>query len=374
MHIKTLDTIGDVAGKYVLVRLDLNVPVENGAVVDDFRIRKALPTLRFLQERNAKVLAVSHIEDGGSTLEPVAHYLRDALRDFSFSKHLFGAMAQNMRATLRDGEVLLYENIREHEGEKNNDPAFAQQLADLADIYINDAFGVSHREHASVVGIPPLLPSFAGLQLVEELQHLSQAFNPPRPFVFILGGAKFDTKLPLLEKFLGIADRVFVGGAIANVLLDARGYPIGDSLSVKDDFGQKRIAGMDNLVLPLDMVVKDVDGVRAIKTSRDIGAGESIMDVGSKTIETLRTAIRDARFVLWNGPLGFYEGGYTQGTEMLATAIAESGAKTVVGGGDTLAAIKKLDIEDRFSFVSTGGGAMLDFLAAGSLPGIRALE
>ncbi len=374
MDFRTLKDIPDLAGKRVLVRLDLNVPIEKGAVVDDFRIRKALPTLHHLSKAGAKVLAVSHIESEEGTLGPVADLLREHLPLFSFSSELFGVMADGMRAGMQEGEVTLYENIRRYPEEESNDADFTQKLAGLAEMYVNDAFAVSHRKHASVVGVAKYLPSYAGLQLEEEVRNLSEAFTPLRPFVFVLGGAKFDTKIPLLEKFLDIADAVVVGGAVANVLLAEKGFPVGKSLVTKEDFGQKKISSHDKLILPSDVTVATLDGAKMYKEAANVGPDDNIVDIGPTALRRMEAEIREAKFVLWNGPVGFYESGYIEGTESAARMVATVNGKTVVGGGDTLAAIKKLMIEDKFSFVSTGGGAMLDFLAAGTLPGIDALN
>jgi phosphoglycerate kinase len=375
MPLPDIRNTSDLAGKRVLVRLDLNVPVnERGEITDDFRIRRAMPTIDHLTKAHAKVLVASHIESGESSLLPVANYMREHFLRFTFCRELFGTQAETVRAAMQEGEVVLFENIRRFPEEEKNDPAFAERLASLVDMYVNDAFAVSHRAHASIVGVPRYLPSFAGLELQDEVTHLSEAFSPPKPFIFILGGAKFETKLPLLQKFLLLADTVFVGGAIANDLFKTKGYEVGTSLTGNREAGQETILGHENLVLPFDAQVVDANGNVSTRTPDAIGVNESIVDMGPATIRRLTEAVSQAAFVLWNGPLGFYEKGYTNGTESLARAIAESRATSVVGGGDTLAAIKKLELEDKFSFVSTGGGAMLDFLATGTLPGLAALE
>lgn len=308
--IRSIKEAGDLSGKRVLVRVDWNVPVEDGAVLDDFRIKQSLPTVEFLVNAGAKVVLMTHLEPEERSTDPLRGYLPEGV------------------------EVL--ENLRKNPGEKENREEFAKELASGFDIYVNEAFSVSHREHASIVGVPKFLPSFAGLKFAEEVEELSKVFKPEHPFVFILGGAKFETKLPLVEKFLNIADKIFIGGAMA-----------------------KHAAEMDvsknpKITLPLG----------------DIAA----LDADEENIKLIGTLLKDAKFVVWNGPLGAYERGYTKGTLELAKLIAHSTGTSILGGADTLAAIKELNIGDKFSFVSTGGGAMLDFLANGTLPGIEALN
>lgn len=354
---KSIKDIENLKGARVLLRLDLNVPIQNGKIVDDFRIRKALPTLEFLYEKGAQTIIVSHIEgEGGKTLAPVAEYLKKTFSNLTFIKNYRNARMELERVS--DGSMVMLENIRTWEGEKSNDPKFSRELASLADIYVNDAFSVSHRSHASIVGVPKFLPSYAGLQFLEEVSHLSVCFTPPHPFTFILGGAKFETKLPLIEKFMDIADNVFVGGALANNFFKEKGVDIGSSVCSPKDFNLGRYLNNPKLLLPIDFEMQ----------------GDKIMDVGPKTLSLLQKVVNTSKFVLWNGPLGAYEYGYTKPTHALARMIAESGAQSVIGGGDTLATIAELGIEDKFTFVSTGGGAMLDYLATGTLPGIEALS
>ncbi len=341
---KSIKDIKNLKGVKVLLRLDLNVP-------NDFRIRKVLPTLKYLYQKGAKTIIISHID---KTLEPVAEYFNKFFK-VTFVKNYRNILTELER--INDGEMILLENIRNWQEEKNNDSKFAKELASLADIYINDAFSVCHREHASIVGIPKYLPSYAGFQLEEEVKHLSECFNPPRPFLFILGGAKFNTKLPLIKKFLNIADFVFVGGALANNFLKEKGMDIGASRVSVEDFNLKEYLNNPKLILPIDFERKN----------------NSIVDAGQKTVEELKKYVEKSKFVLWNGPLGEYENGFKKPTLELAEIIAESDAQSIVGGGDTLATISELGLEDKFSFVSTGGGAMIQYLANGTLPGIEAL-
>ncbi len=371
MEYKTLKDLGDIKGVPVLLRLDLNTPVENGVVVDDYRIRKSLPTILFLKDKGAKIVIISHIEGGTDTLEPVHKRLgkdvplifcKDCLEEGS-------AVITNMNA----GDVMLCENIRLYDGEKKNDPEFAKKLASLASIYVNDGFSVSHRKHASIVGVPKFLPGYLGLQFEEEIKNLSKCFNPPHPFLFILGGAKFDTKLPLVQKFLPIAENIFIGGALANDFFKAKGFEVGKSLLSEVPIDLSGYISDPKISLPTDVVVSGQSG-NTEKETGEIKQDESIFDAGSKTVATLKGLISSAKCVLWNGPLGLYEKGYKQPTLEIAEALAESSAMTVVGGGDTLAAIQELNIENKLGFVSTGGGAMLDFLANGTLPGLEALK
>jgi len=370
---KTLTDIPNVRGVKVLLRADFNVPVKNGAVADDFRIRAALPTISFLRERGARLIIVSHLEvlEGEkATLEPVALSLAKLGVPVSFVKDYKKAFAQS--ESLKDGECMLLENLRMWPGEKANDPKFARDLASLADIYVNDAFPVSHREHASVVGVPRLIPGYAGLQLEKEVTNLSRAFTPAHPFLFILGGAKFETKMPLLAKFLDLADAVFVGGALANDLLKAKGYEVGQSLLSKAVLDLSAFIVNPKLMVPIDVVTQNGE----TKLANALLLSDKIMDAGPRSVALLQEKVAAAKFILWNGPMGLYEDGYRSPTLDIARMLSEAtgrGATTIVGGGDTIAAIATLGAEEKFTFVSTAGGAMLDYLAQGTLPGIEAL-
>jgi phosphoglycerate kinase len=381
---KTLDQANISNGTRVLLRADFNVAVQNGVVVDDFRIRKTIPTLDFLKKKGTNVVMVSHIEnaagvEGKPTLRPVVEVLNNLGFPCDFAETIEEAARKS--AEQKNGFILL-ENIRNYQGEALNDPAFAQQLATLGDIYVNDAFSVSHRTHASIVGVPKLLPHFGGFQLALEVENLSKAFNPPHPFLFILGGAKFDTKLPLVEKFLDKADTIFIGGALANDFFKAKGFEVGRSTvsSPKINFGS--LLSDKKIILP-DDVVADDGSSHKITSPDKVSADEKILDAGPKTLALLKEKIKTDKFILWNGPLGNYENGYKEPTYELARMIAaatKDGVESIIGGGDTLAAIAELEqtggelLEDAFTFVSTGGGAMLDFLAKGTLVGIEALE
>ncbi len=372
MKYKTLKDIGDVAGKRVLVRLDFNVPVKDGIVVDDFRIKKSLATVNFLKDKGAKVIIISHIESEPDTLKPVFQVLKNLLPGITFCEDCIEAgTAYTME--LKNSDVVLCENIRLYDGEKKNDAEFSKKLASLGDLYVNDAFSVSHRKHASVVGIAKFLPSYLGLQFEEEITHLSKCFNPERPFLFLLGGAKFDTKLPLVQKFLPLADTVFVGGALANDFFKAKGQEIGKSRVSEGNVDLTGLLNGPKIMLPIDVVVQSERGVKT-KEASSVLPDEAILDAGTETLKALKAKIDEAKFVLWNGPLGNYENGFKQPTIELARIIAESDAYSVVGGGDTLAAIITLGNEESFGFISTGGGAMLDYLANETLPGLDALS
>jgi phosphoglycerate kinase len=352
---KSIKEIEKLDGVKVLVRLDLNIPIINNVVIDDYRVQKSLPIIKYLSDKGAQIILISHIEtQGNTTLEAVSKHFNRLGVDCVFEKNYKKALDTKNKITL-------LENLRLHDGEKKNDKKFAKELASLADIYVNEAFPVSHREHASVCAITEFIPSYAGLQFEDEVRHLSSAFNPEHPFLFVLGGAKFETKLPLLEKFIDIADKIFVGGALANNFFKEQGKDIGSSLVSPENYDLGRFLNRNKILLPIDSVKKD----------------DAVMDCGMKTVELLKSEIDNAKYILWNGPLGAYETGYRASTLELAQMIADAtlrGAKTILGGGDTIATISELKLEDKFTFVSTGGGAMLEFLAKGTLPGIEALE
>lgn len=358
-----------------LVRLDLNVPIINGKVMDDFRIISSLPTLEFLGKAGARICIISHCEaNKGETCS-----LSFAATELGkFIPLVFVNSIEEAKKLQSEGEgrMIVIESLRTNEGEKNNDEKFAKDLSGLGDIYVNEAFSVSHRDHASIVGVPKFIPSYAGIQLEKEIKELGRVFNPPQPFVFILGGAKFDTKIPLIQKFLDKADSVFIGGALANDLLKAQGNEVGKSLTSRENMDLSKIISNPKLVKVIDVIVKKENGNSGEKIKRminDIEPDDIICDVGPETMRIIEEKIRGASCILWNGPLGFTEGGYDEATLSLAQAIADSKAISILGGGDTLSAVHKLNINDNFSFISTGGGAALDFLAHETLPGIAAL-
>lgn len=371
--IPTIEDAGDIAGKYILLRLDLNTPVVDGKVSDPYRIDQAIPTIDILRLKKAKIIIIAHTEaKENTTLWPMFDYLNGFVK-LQFAKDLFSAETVKLVADMEDGDVLMLENLRQDAGEKANDPVFAKKLAQYADLYVNDAFSVSHRKHASVVGVTEHLPSYAGPLFLNEVENISKAFTPTHPFVFILGGAKFDTKLPLIQKYLDKADSVVVAGALANNVYKAQGFEIGTSLVSEGEFGISEMLTNQKFVAPVDVTVKKADGSMEVKKANEVLPGEYIGDVGSETVEQIKELVTNASLVVWNGPLGNYEAGFTEQTEKLAEIIAGSNATSIVGGGDTLASIEKLGLMHKFTFASTAGGAMLDFLVNETLPGIEAL-
>ncbi len=397
----------DLKGKSVIVRCDFNISVDfsTGKVLDDLRVRKTLPTIKFLRDAGACIVLISHIEGKESTLkggtyslEPVANHISQNYaaefgitveRPLKFIKDYLtdSGIVETKKAILNmdEGEVVLFENLRIDAGEKKNDQVFAEKLAQYGQIYVNDAFAVSHREHASVVALPALLPHYAGMQLIKEIENLSKVFNPPRPFIFILGGAKFDTKLPLIGKFMNgknAADSVFLAGALLNDILKAEGLSVGKSLVAEKPIDLTAVLENPKLKVPDDVIVQD----GAVKLINAIGDEDTVMDVGPSFAVRLKEMLKDAKFVLWNGPTGNYEKGFKEQTLATAEAIIEagtaSGVQAVIGGGDTTAALAELGLDDGATaaikaphiFVSTGGGAMLEFLENEMLPGIEALK
>lgn len=366
----------------VLVRAALNVPVENGKVTSTFRLRKALPTIKLLQGERARVVLIGHIGDKGTeTLMPVYEAMKAYIPGLVFCPSTVGPEARAAVRDLPPSGVLMLENLRRHKGESENDREFALELAELADVFVQDSFDVCHRKHASVVGVPEHLAPYAGLQVEEEVRELTKALRPKRPSLAVIGGAKFSTKEPVLRKLLACYDRVFVGGALANDFMVECGYGVGTSLvsSGEDKASIRELLKDPKLMLPLDEVVApsgshddDVDE-ETVALDR-VPKNEAVLDDGPKTIAALAALIEKTNTVLWNGPLGNYEKGFEEGTEALAQVIASSKAYSVIGGGDTVAAVEKLGISEKFSFISTGGGAMLDFMSKRTLPGLEVLD
>ncbi|HYK78228.1 MAG TPA: phosphoglycerate kinase [Micropepsaceae bacterium] len=392
---RTLDDI-DVKGKRVLVRADLNVPMKNGVVTDATRIERQAATIKELAGSHARVIVLSHFDRPGGkivpgmSLKPLAAALADALGcSVAFSDDCIGPVAEAAVAKLKDGDVLLLENTRFHPGEEKNDPGFAKALAALADIYVNDAFSAAHRAHASTEGVAHLLPSAAGRSMEAELSHLGKALDhPERPVMAVIGGAKISTKIALLENLLGKVEMMTIGGAMANTFFAAQGHAIGRSLAETDQFDTARRI-MDKaqslnatLLLPTDVVV-----ARELKPnahSRIVGVAgvdedEMILDVGPRTIQAFGRLLAKAKTLVWNGPLGAFEvPPFDRGTVAAAKAVAErtveGGLLSVAGGGDTVAALAKAGVVDEFSYVSTAGGAFLEWLEGRTLPGVAALN
>jgi phosphoglycerate kinase len=392
--LKSIAEATGLKGKRVLLRLDLNVPIQRGVITDDFRIQSVLPTINLLRDAGAKVIIVSHIEgkkNGGGkgatgkgakfaadTLKPVADYLIAKKVPLTFVSKLFVSAAQKELDAMRDGDVLMFENLRANKGETENNDQFAEKLAAMAEVYVNEAFPVSHRAHASIVGVPKFLPSYAGPIFMREVAQLGRAFKPEKPFLFILGGAKFDTKMPLIKKFIDSADFLFIGGALANDFYKERGLEVGESTVSGGDYHLSELLDTKKVFIPTDVVTiqAGIEGTlgRKTKVPERIARNERILDLGTQSLAQLEKLVSRSRFILWNGPLGDYEEGFSEGTKKLAEIISKANAHSVVGGGDTVAAIRTLGLMDKFTFVSTGGGAMLDFLANETLPGIEALK
>lgn len=365
----------DIRGKRVLVRSELNTPIENGKVSDAYRVEKAVPTLEWLVSKGARVIVVAHLgRNPEDSLQPVHEVLQTYLPTAQFVADVVGDAAKKAVEDLPEGGVLLLENVRSHPGEKENSPEFAQALASLADFYVDDAFGNAHREDASMVGVPALIPAFAGLLMEKELTELEKGLSPDSPSLFILGGAKFETKEPLLEAILPRYDTIFIGGALANDFLKAEGMEVGTSLISEGTGKITELLASGKLLLPVDVVVEEEGGAVVTKKVEHIAPHDKIVDVGPESITELGMRIAKAKCILWNGPLGLYEGGYTQSTVHTAQLVAEAEGHSIVGGGDTVACIRDCKLEEKMGFLSTGGGAMLDYLVDGKLPAVEVLE
>lgn len=384
----------DVTGKRVLVRVDFNVPQDAaGAITDDRRIRAALPTIQYLIDHHAKVILVSHLGRPKGvtpqyTLAPVASRLSDLLdRPVPLLRDCVGPDVQARVAAMAPGDVVLLENVRFHPAEEKNDPEFARQLAVLADLYVNDAFGTAHRAHASTAGVTQYLPGVAGFLMERELEYLGSALaNPARPFVAILGGAKVKDKIGVLDRLVGRVDHLLIGGGMCFTFLKARGARVGSSLVDEDsqDYCARLLAAArDKILLPDDVVITDRrpfgddrDGAAVeIAPAAAIPDGWLGVDIGPDTLARYSEVIGHAATVMWNGPMGIFEiPEFAEGTRGIAEALASSRATTIVGGGDSAAAVDQLGYADRISHISTGGGASLEFLEGKELPGVAALQ
>ena len=369
--IHSIEERTDLKGKRILVRADINVPIENGQVTDSLRIDLALKTVTYITDHGGRVILISHMSDVAGSLAPVFKYLEQKIK-ISFLSGIAGSSAQKAAHSLSDGEVLLLENLRHDRREEENDLKFATELASLADIYVNDGFPVAHRAHASVVGVPKLLPSYAGFQFLDELNGLTPALAPESPSIAIIGGAKLITKISLIQALLKKYDKVFIGGALANDLYVAKGYEVGKSL-VSGTGHATNLLENPKIILPTHVIVSGPAGTRETRAS-EVEKEETISDIAPNSIRELKPIIEKSSFVLWNGPMGNFEKGFRQGTDVLAEIIANAPGKKIIGGGDTLSSIQNLGLSKKFTFISSAGGAMLDFLANGTLPGITALE
>ncbi|MFP7479128.1 phosphoglycerate kinase [Terribacillus saccharophilus] len=382
----------DVAGKKVFCRVDFNVPMENGTVTDDTRIKAALPTIKHLTEQGAKVILASHLgRPKGEVkddlrLDPVAQRLSDLLdKEVAKVDQVHGEEVNQAVAELADGEVLLIENVRFEPGEEKNDPELAKAFASMADVYVNDAFGAAHRAHASTEGVAKHLPAVAGLLLERELEVLGKALSDPeRPFTAIIGGAKVKDKIGVIDNLLDKVDNLIIGGGLAYTFIKARGYEIGKSLLEEDkidlakEFMQKAKDKGVNMVMPEDVVVADdfsEDANKREVSIEEIPADWEALDIGPKTRETYKQIVKDSKLIIWNGPMGVFElNAFAGGTKAVGEALAEGEGFSIIGGGDSAAAVEKFGLAEKMDHISTGGGASLEFMEGKELPGVAALN
>ncbi len=393
MNKKTVKDI-DVNGKKVLVRCDFNVPIdsETGEITDNRRIRAALPTIQYLLDHNAKVILCSHLgRPKGEfnlkySLKPVAEELSKLLnKDVKLAKDVIGENAKELTANMKEGDIVLLENVRFHKEEEQNDPEYSKALASMAEIYVNDAFGTAHRAHSSTTGVADYLPAVSGFLIEKELEFLGGALeNPAHPFVAILGGAKVSDKIGVIENLLDKVDTLIIGGGMAYTFYKAQGHHIGTSICEEDKLDlaksilEKAQEKGVKLLLPVDNHVSSEysnNGEEKMVNSTEIPDGFMGLDIGPKTIEKFEEAVKDAKTVVWNGPLGVCEfDKFATGTKAVATMLSKIEATTIIGGGDSAAAIEKLGLADKMTHISTGGGASLEFLEGKTLPGIACLQ
>jgi len=389
--VKTIADFADaLRGKKVLMRVDFNVPLdkETGRITDDMRIRMAIPTIQFATQRGARVILMSHLgrpkgkRDERLSLRGPARRLGELLgEEVAFAADCVGPEVERLARELPEGRVLMLENVRFHAGDEENDPDFARRLAAVGDLFVMDAFGTAHRAHASTAGVAQLLPACAGLLVEKEIEYLSRATqNPDHPYVALMGGAKVSDKIPVVENLLSKVDSMLIGGAMAYTFLKAQGKSVGNSL-VEDEMLEVARRFLESaagkIMLPVDHICsgKIAADITVSSFERDIPAGQIGLDIGPRTAELYENKIRKAKLVVWNGPLGYFElNPFAEGTARIARAMAESDAMTIVGGGETAEAVRKLGLQDRMTHVSTGGGASLKFLAGEPLPALAALQ
>ncbi len=392
MNKKSIRDVAELSGKRVFVRVDFNVPLENGQITDDKRIRETLPTINFLIEKGAKVILASHLgRPNGQVVEELRHTASAARLSELLGKPVtkadeaVGEAVEAQVAALNDGDVLLLENVRFYEGEEKNDPELAKQFAKLADLFVNDAFGAAHRAHASTEGIAHILPAVSGLLMERELEVLGKALNnPERPFTAIVGGSKVKDKIAVIDKMLEIADNIIIGGGLSYTFFKAQGHEIGKSLvdnsklDLALEFIEKAKKLGKNFLIPVDIVVTDDFSATANTQIVDVDgipAEWEGIDIGPKTRELYADVIKNSKLVVWNGPMGVFEiEPFSHGTQAVARACAETSGYTVIGGGDSAAAAEKFHLADQMDFISTGGGASLEFMEGKVLPGVVALN
>ena len=389
MNKKTVRDV-DLKGKHVLMRADFNVPLKDGVISDDKRIRATLPTIKYILEQGAALVLMSHLGRPAGTgyqaelsLRPVAARLSELLgKPVKMAPDSIGPEVEAMAAALQPGEVMLLENVRFYKGETKNDPTIAEQLAKLGEIFVNDAFGTAHRAQASTEGVAHYLPAVAGFLMEKEIDFLGRAVeDPERPYVVILGGAKVSDKIAVIQNMLKLANKILIGGGMANTFFKAQGLEMGDSLvedDVLDTATALRAKAGDALVLPVDAVVAnafDNEADSKVVAVDAVEPGWRILDIGPKTVALYKDVLATAKTVVWNGPMGVFEmPNFAKGTFAIAEILAELDAVTIIGGGDSASAIKKAGVSDKVSHVSTGGGASLEFLEGKALPGVAALQ
>jgi phosphoglycerate kinase len=379
----------DVQGKHVLVRVDFNVPIKDGKVSDDTRIRAALPTIEYLLQHGAAVILFSHLgrpkngPDPKYSMKPVADYLSGLVKaPVKFSTEAAGPVAEEAAKALKTGEILVLENTRFYPGEEKNDQELAKQFAALADIYVMDAFGSAHRAHSSTEGVARYKPAVAGFLMEKEIQYLGQAItDPERPFVAILGGAKISDKIGVIRNLLTKADSILIGGGMANTFFKAQGYPMADSLVENDvlELAKELLGeGGSKIRLPVDVLIAngmDETAETKVMPVGPIPDGWRVLDIGPETVENFGKVVKNAKTVVWNGPMGMFEvPAFAKGTFGVARAIADSETISIVGGGDSAAAIQQSGLADKITHISTGGGASLEMLEGIALPGVAALQ
>ncbi|OBR68872.1 phosphoglycerate kinase [Paenibacillus oryzae] len=392
MNKKSIRDVAELAGKRVFVRVDFNVPIENGKITDDKRIRETLPTINFLIEKGAKVILASHLgRPDGKVVEELRHTASAARLSELLGKPVvkaneaIGDTVKGQIAALGNGDVLLLENVRFYPGEEKNDPELAKAFAELADLFVNDAFGAAHRAHASTEGIAHILPAVSGLLMERELDVLGKALNnPERPFTAIVGGSKVKDKIAVIDKMLEIADNILIGGGLSYTFFKAQGHEIGNSLvdnsklDLALEFIEKAKKLGKNFLIPVDIVASDDFSASAntqVVDASGIPAGWEGIDIGPKTRELYADVIKNSKLVVWNGPMGVFEiEPFAHGTIAVAQACADTTGYTVIGGGDSAAAAEKFGLADKMDFISTGGGASLEFMEGKALPGVVALN